>query len=395
MAGLVTTGFVVKTAEEILDSLRARVLAEIDPALDVSTSSPFGQFLGIVADEIAQVWELAAAVNAGQSPEDATHFSLTNVAALTGTVREAATPSQVTLTLSLEAATTVPAGSVVAVAGNPTVRFRTLVAVTSVLADDYDVAAECEDTGPIAANGGTLTIIVTPVAGWTAVTNVNAADQGTDIETDEALRIRRELELRAQGTSPLDALRADLLELDGIDQAVVFENVSNTVVDGMPPHSIEAVVFDDPMIANALIAGLLWANKAAGIQAYGTTVTSVEDSAGYAHNVGFTRASQVLVYLDFDVAVDEDIYPADGDDQVAAVVEAFGEANYAIGGDVILRRLEAAIFAGVAGIVDITATRAGTAPDPAGTSNLAIGRREIARLAASRIVVASTPAVDL
>lgn len=395
MAGLTSTGFAIKTTEEILASLRARALAEIDPALDVSTDSPIGQILGICADEIASAWELAQAVNSGQSPEDASGFSLTNLAALTGTEREDATPSTVELTLTLDATTTVPAGSVVAVTGNPTVRFRTMTDVTSVGAGAYTVDAECEDTGPTAANAGTITVIVTPVSGWTAVTNAGAATPGTNVESDEALRIRRQIELRAQGTSPVDAIRADMLDTDGdwpgVAQCVVFENVSHLTVDGMPPHSIEVVVRDEPSLDDDVIAARIFALKAGGIQAYGTTVVDVEDSYGYTHAVGFTRATEATVYIEIDLAIDSDEYPADGDTQVQSAIEAIG-VDYLVGKDVILARLKAAAFS-VAGVVDVTAMRAGFADNPAGTANLTIGRREIAVI--TEVEVLTAEAVDL
>ncbi|MCK6585966.1 MAG: baseplate J/gp47 family protein, partial [Polyangiaceae bacterium] len=343
--GVLSTGFKRKTVEEILSDIVTREKGEISASLNTATETPIGQLNGIFAAAVGQVWELAEAVNSSFDPANAHYQALTQLSLLTGTQRQPATRSKVTATVNLNGGVTLPAGSVASVSGTPSARFRTLVDVVAPAgpAANYSVAMEAEQTGPVAANAGTLTVIATPVSGWNSVTNASSATLGRVEETDLELRLRRSAELRAQGTSPLDALRADLLELDGIDQAVVFENVSDLVVDGMPPHSIEAVVFDDPSIANALIAGLLWANKAAGIQAYGETVTTVTDSAGYDHTVGFTRATQRLVYLDFDVTIDPDLYPADGDDQVAAAAEDYATANYRIGGDVILRRLEAAI----------------------------------------------------
>src|SRR5262249_36114068 len=88
------------------------------------------------------------------------------------------------------------------------------------------VACEAVDTGPLPAPAGTLTVIDTPVAGLSSVTNAADAILGRNQETDSELRIRREEELRAAGKGTVDAIRALLLEVLNVVQAKVLQNHS-------------------------------------------------------------------------------------------------------------------------------------------------------------------------
>lgn len=386
MAGLEITGFVRKTVEEILAEIESEEKSLIDPNLNVQPETPIGQLNGIFASKLGELWELAEAVNSAQNPDDASGFALDGVSAITGTFRNPATKGTVTLEVDLDAATTVPAGSIVQVAGDPDNRWVTTEDVTSTTAGPYSVEAEAETAGNIAANSGTITVIVTPVAGWNSVTNPSDADPGTEIDTDAQLRARREIELSRAGSATVNAIRADLLNVVGVTSATVFDNPTDAFVGTLPPHSVECVVLggtDDD------VAQGLFDTVAAGILTFGTTTVAVTDDQGFDHGISFSRPTTVDIYLEIDVDVDDD-YPVDGDDLIAAAVAAFGDANYDTGDDVILSHLNVPIYS-VAGVVDVTEIRVGRAASPTSTVNEPIGSRELADLDTSRIVVTSTP----
>jgi hypothetical protein len=116
--GVTDTGFIVKPLEVILEELAAAQRATIDPNWNTEADSLAGQYNGIFADQIAQAWEALEAEYYALS-RDADGNALDIIGALTGTARRGATKSVVTLTLSLNASITVPAGSIVSVAGDP------------------------------------------------------------------------------------------------------------------------------------------------------------------------------------------------------------------------------------------------------------------------------------
>lgn len=404
--GLTPYGFRAKTLEDIQAGLEGELRdkirdAEGRPNLNTK-AGPIHQVIGTVASAAREVWELAEAVHAATDPDRATGAALATVCAITGTEPIGATRSRVTAIVALGMGVTLPAGSIASVDGTPTARFVTIAPVTATSAGNYEVLLDGETPGPIGANAGTLTVIETPVSGWSAITNPLDAVLGTLEETSAELRARRERELDAQGTSPRDAIRADLLRLliqHGITNgsASVFMNTGDvTDGDGLPPHSVETIVYDGTDDGSALsddaIAQLLWDTVAAGIQTYGTSTGTAIDAVGIEHQVAFTRPTVIPIYVatSTNVATSRGWDAVGGEDAIKEAIATRGDAEFGVGDDVIRFKLLSAVF-GVPGVIDVTAFTLGTSINPVGTSNLVIGRRQIAAFDTSRVAVTATP----
>ncbi len=389
--GMTALGFTPKTIQEILGEIGAEQLATVDPALDISPDQPLGQINGIYASKLAELWEgLAVSYNAFNRGA-AEGFLLDAIGLLTGTLRLPATKSKVTATVNLAGATTLSAGVVANVSGQPTVRFVLTASVTSTSSGNYPALFEAEVTGPVVANAGTLTVITTPAGGWNSVTNAADADLGTNIETDANYRLRQMTEQTASGSCTVDAIRADLLRIPGILQAFVFENTTMaTDIDGVPAKAYECVVYDGviPDVDDADIGQVIWDNKPSGIQTYGDTDVDVTDSTGALRTVSFSRGDNKNVYLTYTLSVDALTYPVDGDAQVKAAAIAKGLTYLILGQDVVALVFRAAALT-VTGVMDVTDFRLGFTSTPTGTANLTIGSREIGVLDTSRIVVVS------
>ena len=238
MAGLTTTGFTTKSAAEILDEIAdaQRASSALGPDWDTSAESPTGQLNGSVATRFASLWELAGLIYSSRDPRRARFAALDSVCGITGTEREGAQKGTVTLTLSVGAGRTIPAGSVAHVVGTPTNRWVTKAAAVNSTGStaSVSVAAEAEIAGAVtsngssyAANAGTITAIATPVTGWLSVTNAADAVTGTAAETDPVLRARRDDEVYAQG-SAFDSIREALRAVSGVAVVTVDENDTDT-----------------------------------------------------------------------------------------------------------------------------------------------------------------------
>lgn len=386
--GVTPTGFSAKTLEETLAEIEADERANISASLDTSAASPVGQLNGIFASKLRELWELAQAAYDGFDPDAASGAALTALSLLTGTSRLGATKGLVLCTVDLDAGGYTAGQLIASVTGNPSARFTNTTAITAPGGPIVGVEFEAESTGPVLALAGTLTVIAEPVVGWNSVTNPADAVPGTDEETDVALRLRRELELTAVGSSTVDAIRADVLQVSGLLSVTVFENTTLTAdANGLPGKSFEVVLFDGivPAAVDDEVAQAIWDSKPAGIQAFGTSSGTAVDAQGVSHTVAFTRVTVRDVWLEFDVSTDADYA---GDAAVKSAVAAFGDSSLAIGEDVYISQVDAAVM-GVAGLVEITATRAGFTISPVGIVNLVIGVREIADLDTGRIVVNS------
>jgi uncharacterized phage protein gp47/JayE len=385
--GLTSTGFNRKTAEDIEAEIVRDERALISSNLDTQPETPIGEFNGIIGSKIAEIWELLEAINNNQDPRIATGFGLDGTSAITGTTRDEAEKGTVTLRLTLNAGVTVPAGSIAAVAGDEDNQWVTLADATNpgAVPADIDVAAEASETGEIAAIATTITVIVTPIAGWTAVTNPLDAEPGTEIDTDTQLRVRRNQELQRAGTSPVNAIRADLLAVEDVESVTVLDNPTGLVdANGLPPHSVEAVVLggSDQDVADALFDA-----ASGGVTLFGSTTVQVTDQQGFVHDVSFTRPEVITVWLDIDVDVDAD-YAGD-DELIKAAIVAFGESTYGQGDDVILSALNVPILS-ITGTVDVTQILVGPASPPLSAVNLVIAPRQLADFETTRITVTST-----
>lgn len=450
--GLTTTGFVLKTADVIKSEWDESMRGEYGAGFNLAPETPEGQFVGIAVEREALVWEQIEAVAAATAnPNGANGTFLDNLCSLTGTLRLTSSQSTVVMTCTGTAGTVLPQGRVAStlVVGS---RFVTNASATiaalaawqashsyaigdrvtnggnayqcvdagqsagaggpsgidpEAIVVDYlaswrflgagagavDAPAKAEDYGPVEAPARSLLNIETPVSGWSNVINVLDAPLGRNVESDAALRGRRNDLLRSQGLSAVDAVRAKVLLVAGVTSCVVFENFTFAVdADGRPACSLEALVEGG---ADADIAAAIWASKPGGIQAYGTTVVAVTDSAGGSRSVGFSRPADVDVYVTFTATKDPALCPSDAATIIADAVATWADDYHRIGKDVVSSSFVPTAFGAVPGMVDVPAPKIGITPSPGSSTTLAINSRSRARFDTSRIVVTLTNFADL
>jgi len=265
----------------------------------------------------------------------------------------------------------------------------TITEQTAGVLPQVDVEATAQETGPVQAPAGTLTVIETPVTGWTSATNALDADPvGTDLEDDISFRLRRLEEIAIAGRATTEAIKSKVLEVDGVTAVVVFENDSEIVdVDGRPPNCVDIVVQGGTVED---IAAAIFDVVAAGIQRIGDITESVVDSQGFTQPQKFSRPSDVDIWAEFDLVVNSEIYPVDGDDQLKAAIVAHGDA-IGIGNDVIVHGSDSLECAAsqIPGILDMV-IRVGKTASPTTDDNVPIEAREISAWDTSRIEV-TTP----
>jgi uncharacterized phage protein gp47/JayE len=248
-----------------------------------------------------------------------------------------------------------------------------------------------EENGPVAAAAGTLTDIVTPVAGLTAVTNPGDASLGTLLETDDALRRRYALGVYRLGAGTMPSIRANLLQdIVGLTSLAVYENpTSVTDAEGRTGHSVEVVIEGGD---DATIARRIFEIKAAGITSHGNTTINVAADDGYLHPIKFSRPELRWVWLRVTLTTTtEEAVPGDFEAKAVAAILAAGAAH-GPGQNVLLQRLGAAVFPATAGVARVTITAAVTAvggaqPVSYSSNDIAIGARQKAVFDVSRVEV--------
>lgn len=444
MSGVTLTGFEQPSLDDLKQSIESALKASFGQSIDLDPQSNFGQFIGVMAERFADLWAMGAAIDLSFNPDSATGTALDNLVAITGTLRRQATFSTAVLSLTGTNGTVVPLGSVASIpvvgtrfalgadvtlataaawasttgyATGDIVRNgatqRIYVCITAgtsagsggpdaVSADITDGtvhwkfvgtgaaygtgASTCSKTGPFFAAAGDLTVIATPFAGWSSVNNLEDSTLGTDLETDSALRLRRTLELRLGGKASVESIRAALLEVEGVTNATVFENVTDTTDgDGVPPHSIEALVQGG---TDSAVRASIFSEIAAGIGTHGSVTGTVVDSVGTVHEIDFTRPTEIPIYVGLELLVDATLWPIDGDVQSKDLVVEWGDVQKA-GKDVVSSAIGALIFK-IPGLLDVVA-KISTAPTPTLTTTIPINSRQLATYSTVHITVAVTP----
>lgn len=247
------------------------------------------------------------------------------------------------------------------------------------------VSGTALNTGPTQALFGTLTEIVNPISGFDRVKNMEDADLGRDLEEDPDFRIRREEEVEQAGAATVETIRAGLLDIEDVEQAIVFENDTSAVdSNGLPPKSLRAYVRGG---TDQEIGEKLWEKKGGGIEFSGTETYVITDTQGIPHSMKFSRPTIKDIYVIIDILSKTTSYG--GDAAVLAQVLAYGD-SLQMGDDCIAHGSGglACFIAQVAGITDFT-IKWDFAPAPTSDANLVIAIEEQADFDSSRIAVNS------
>ncbi len=401
--GVVPEGFRRKTLDEIKTDLENDELANIGSDFGIAPEDVAGQFNGIVARQLGIAWENLEAAYEGFDPDAAEGRLLEMLAKLTGTFRNGDTPSEVVLTCDLDIGTElIPNEHYAAIEDHTDIRWTPSPTLypsnyVAVVGGAQPVTFISELLGPIDGFAGTINVIATPLVGWNSVVNPVDAELGLNVDTDPGFRLRRERELAAIGSSTVRGIAAKVSKafFAQLQTLTVYENDTDTTdVNGVPPHSVEVLIFDGdvPTIVDNALAQVIFDSKAGGIQSYGTTTAqaiALVNGVEVSKPVKFTRAEQLLVYLEIDITK-KTLYV--GDVKAAESIAISANARFGPGNTVVASILEG-FAADLAGVFDVTAVRLGLAPSPVGTVNIPVNIRQTARFSTSRILITSVNAV--
>lgn len=419
--GFTDVGFAIKTTEDVRTDMRDNIAGVFGASFDTTDGSAAGEVTAIFAAQVGELWEVTEQVANSTDRDSATGPALDSIGALTGTIRNSAESSTVVATLTGDPLTVITTAFRAATASTEAPFAATestvLVALDAwVLSTAYDVddqvtnggnAYVCTVAGTSDSSGGPttestaipdntvtwaflgngtgavaatltavdsgvvvaavrdLTVIQTPVTGLLSVTNLVEAIAGNDVESDPDYRVRQVEELALQGSHTAAAIRAELLELDGVVAAHVFMNLTDTTDgDGVPPHAVEALVQGGD---TQEIVDLLGREIVTGIVSFGNTSGSTTDSEGTTFTVNFSRPGEILVYVRETLTKVAATYL--GDDAAKTAIVAYGDTEQVIGKDVVSSSVGAAVLpvkiggvvvAGVTGVIKNVRTDAFT-----------------------------------
>ncbi len=344
--GLTKHGFKAKDFDAIKNELESALQKEVDPALNFGDGTVAGQLTAIVANQIRQVWEMAADLFASLDANTAKGRSLDALCALTGTHRQRAKRSQVRALVKLGPNAQLPKDSMAASSDNRSARFRTLEDLKNKSSDEaiLEIDMVADEFGPIHAKAGSINHIVTQQSGWLGITNANDAILGNFDESDDALRLRRLDELRASGSSTLEAIKSHLKTLDGV-QAVHIEE--------SPKHFTSYVMGGDELE----ICQALWLKKPLGVATSGAITHPITASNGQIFNVSFSRPTVINFSLNISIKVKSSLNKEEVDALKIKIMD-YTYTNITLGDEPHPSRLYSILF-GEPKILDVLSLKLG------------------------------------
>ena len=233
-------GIQVQTFQEIYDELAAGYQGIYGEDINLAPDSPDGQRVAIETQLVLDSQSFGALLYNQLDPDFALGQPLNSLIKLAGITRRPATRSQVDVTVVTDRPLTLPIDY--AVEDDLGQSWSTL-AVRTLIAGTTTVTLFAVNFGAVDADPATVTQPVTVVIGVLSVTNPVPATVGIDEETDEELRIRRNLSLESPQSSSTGRMFTALASVPNVTDVVVYENDTDvTDADGIPAHSLWVVV---------------------------------------------------------------------------------------------------------------------------------------------------------
>lgn len=325
-------GFITPIEPDILVAVKEQINEAFGGGLNMADKTPQGQIAVSMTAAIGNANDAFLFLSQQFDPAYNIGRYQDAVARIYFIERLPARPTVTMVTCTGLVGVVIPAGSLVdADDGN---LYRSLDSAEIPDTGTIDVPFACTVPGPIPCPAGSINRIYMAVNGWDSVINIADGAIGRDTERRDEFEQRRALSVAKNAQGSLPSILGSVLEVDGVLDAFVAENVNNTA------HTIRGYTLAANSIYVAVVGGAadavaraLWTKKSPGCGYNGNTTVIVEDqSSGYnppypAYEVKFERPSAETVIFSVNLNSNPGI-PANGELLVqAAIVAAFAGAD--------------------------------------------------------------------
>lgn len=327
------TGFHCPDYETILNLLKDEYRNIYGKDVYLEADSQDGQWISIQALALYETAQVAQGVYNSFSPSTATGDALSRNVKINGIRRAEATYSTVELKLGGQTGTQIPQGS----EAKDKLGNKWITTADAVISSDgwALVNARAENVGAVKALAGSIVDINTPQRGWQTVTNPKDSIDGVAIESDLELRLRQSRSVALPSQTVSEGILGALLSLDGVQRAKLYENdTDKTDTNGLPPHSINAVVYGGDATA---IGEVLANKKTIGVLAYGDTKVTLTDKYGIEHSYSFSRPTVRSIDIKVKIHALTGYLQEHADDIVENLTDYIEQTD--IGGSIYLSKL--------------------------------------------------------
>lgn len=264
-------GLQVSTSTELLEKLVNDFQTIYGSDINLDQSTPDGQLLNIFAQGGVDIRELLTQIYNSFDPDNCSGAVLDARCAINNIFRKGATYTIVPIDIVVDRTVVLEGlddnfndvnATAYTIQDNVGNQFL-LISSQELTAGTHRVLFRSQEIGAVQTSLNTITIPVTVVLGVQSVNNPVAPTQiGEDEESDYDLKIRRRQSVSIGSSGYLNGLLATVLQLEGVTDAALYENYTDTTdSNGTPPHCMWLVVEGG---ASADIANAIYRKKSYG-----------------------------------------------------------------------------------------------------------------------------------
>ena len=359
------TGIAMDRYAVILQSMLDAGIEKWGAAFTAEEDTWEGWLFRDIALKVDEINRIVQGVYDSRTVANAEGVILEDLLELLGIFKTHESYTTVTLTLTATKPTTVPAGSRYKTSSTEVI-FATDTDLVFTAAGSDTVEATCTTAGSIDVGAGDVDTIVTSVYGISGVTNVAAAIPGADQQSDASIKEEHTSAVATSGDDDIASIKEAVNAVDGVSACYATDNDKDVTVDGIPAHNIYVSVYGG---TDADIAEAIHYNKVSSVPTYGTESSVVYNpTTKQSKTINFNRAIQTDTYITFTITTIASVFPDDGEDQIKEAISTMYD-SIDINDNVVYSKIYNAIYS-VAGIDTVTLLKLGTAPAPAGTTDL-------------------------
>lgn len=285
-------GLHIPTYEDIRDDLISKAKGIFGQDMYLENDSMDYQYISAFALKTSDTYQAIQLAYNNRSPSAAIGEGLDGLIKLNGMARKSYSYSSCPVVLTGDSGTVISGGIVTDVSG-----YLWDLPDTVTIGSDGSVSVSvvCQTIGATTAQPGDINKIVTPTKGWISVTNTVAATPGQNAENDQQVKSRQTISTEMPSQTLLAGTTGGIASVLGVVRYQVYENDTNIVdADGLPPHSITAVVEGG---ADADIAQQVLIRKGIGGYTNGDVEVQMFDINGNPTTIRFFRPVYAPIFV--------------------------------------------------------------------------------------------------
>ncbi len=349
MIQLTDNGVIVQTYEEIFNELANGYKSIYGNDIKIDPDTPDGQRIGIAARRELDMQVFLQNLYNQLDPDLATGLSLEKLIKFSGITRRPATKSQADVIINVDRSLTLPDNYKVQ---DELGQIWQTVGEKNLSIGDNTVTVFAEDFGAVVALENTINEQATIILGVTSVNNPAAATVGTDEETDQELRIRRQRSTQNPSTSTVGGLFSVLGNLTNVTDLAIYENDTDEFDNELllEPHSIWIVIEGGSVVD---IVEAVIKNKTMGTGLKGDVTGDYTETVTVG---GLTYTNTTTVQFDRpvvqNVSVRVNIRGDDGSTPNQQLIkQALADTNFVVGDELVASRLYGIIYRAQSNII--------------------------------------------